>query len=227
MGALTGSNHHIVTKERQMANADSTQLFGRAKDEAGNVYGKLTVICASGRDSAGIKWTCRCECGAMTIVRGSSLRNGHTTSCGCASKIADGKCHTPEYRIWYAIKHRCHNPKSTHYSYYGERGITVCERWRTSFDAFLADMGPKPFPKATVERTNNSLGYSKSNCTWATRKEQSLNTRSTKMLTYNGETLCQSDWARRLGIAYQTLCYRIRMGWPEDRVFAPKQHTHS
>jgi hypothetical protein len=207
-----------------MATSNSTQLLGRAKDETGNVYGKLTVVGFGGvRGRDGILWTCRCECGNSILVRGSCLRSGHTKSCGCITMSADGLCKTPEYRIWYAMNDRCHNARHTHYRYYGGRGIAVCDRWRESFSAFLEDMGTKPFPEATIDRVDNSRGYSPDNCRWSTRKEQSLNTRTTKMLTYNGETMCQSDWARRLGIAYQTLNWRVKQGWPDDRIFMPKE----
>jgi len=205
-----------------MATKHSTQLLGRAKDETGNVYGKLTVVeFADTRRE--ILWLCRCECGKTATVRGSSLRNGHTKSCGCAQASANGLCATPEYRIWYAMNNRCYNARNTHYGYYGGRGITVCKGWRESFDAFWEDVGPKPFPEATIDRIDNSRGYEPGNCKWSTRREQALNTRLTKMLTYRGETMCQSDWARKLGIAYQTLNWRIKQRWPEDRIFSPKE----
>jgi hypothetical protein len=70
---------------------------------------------------------------------------------------------------------RCCNPNSTHYSYYGGRGIAVCKRWR-SFENFLADMGERPLG-LTLDRTNNARGYSRANCKWVTRKEQANNRR--------------------------------------------------
>ena len=71
---------------------------------------------------------------------------------------------------------RCTNPQSWNWKYYGGRGITVCDRWRYSFENFLADMGEKP-EGLTLDRTNNELGYSPENCRWSTLSEQAFNRR--------------------------------------------------
>lgn len=88
-----------------------------------------------------------------------------------------GMYRTPEYESWRHLKQRCYNTKHKHYSYYGGRGIQVCERWRTSFTAFYNDMGKKPTPEHTVDRINPDGHYEPSNCRWATRREQRLNQR--------------------------------------------------
>lgn len=117
---------------------------------------------------------------------------------------------------------RCHNPNSSGYSSYGGRGITVCERWR-DFANFLADMGERPEGK-TLDRIDGSLGYFPENCRWATVGEQNRNTRRNHNVTYNGETHCVSEWARRAGISHETLRGRLAKGWSMDRALTPYIH---
>lgn len=87
----------------------------------------------------------------------------------------------PEYRVWAQMKDRCHNEKCKSYFRYGGRGITVCDRWRDSYAAFLADMGRRPSPKHSIDRIDNERGYEPENCRWATSTEQMRNRRGTKL----------------------------------------------
>ena len=82
-----------------------------------------------------------------------------------------------EYNAWQSMKQRCLNPKNNSYQRYGARGIKVCGRWLHSFKNFLEDMGHKPGPEYSLDRKNNDGSYEPKNCRWATRKEQSNNTR--------------------------------------------------
>jgi hypothetical protein len=75
---------------------------------------------------------------------------------------------------------RCYNPRNNHYQYYGARGITVCDEWLNSVEAFARDMGLPPSPRHSLDRINNDLGYYKENCRWATATEQSRNRRNVK-----------------------------------------------
>lgn len=91
-------------------------------------------------------------------------------------RLVDGKrVATPEYRSWQMMKNRCHNPRARDYAYYGGRGITVCKKWRESFDAFLQDMGRRPSFEHTLDRVDANKNYTPSNCRWATRKTQARN----------------------------------------------------
>lgn len=146
------------------------------------VFGRLTVVDeATYRDKTA--WECRCSCGNIVVIRTNRLRNGETQSCGCLRKEVSSKLHrthgqsrTPERIAWMNMKQRCYNPHKSGYSNYGGRGIRVCKHWLNSFDNFLKDMGKRP-EGTTLDRRDNDKGYSKSNCYWATPKEQANNRR--------------------------------------------------
>lgn len=202
------------------------------RDLTGETFGTLTVIelAARGtRKAPNAVWRCRCECGSVRELQGNQLTGGYTRSCGCrrgenirAAITKHG--HTTgrgsaEYRTWSGILRRCHNPKDRTYVKYGARGITVCDRWRESFETFYADMGPKPTPEHSLDRIDNAAGYSPENCRWATYRVQARNRSNSHMVTAYGETMCLADWAARYGVTSQTIANRLKSGWaPEDAV---------
>ena len=112
---------------------------------------------------------------------------------------------SPEYRAWQAMRNRCLNPNAQDWKYYGARGVTIASDW-DSFDAFIADMGERPSKLHTLERRDCELGYSASNCYWATRQEQSRNRRFLKK--YRGRFVWEI--AKDLGIKPESFHMRLR-----------------
>lgn len=100
---------------------------------------------------------------------------------------------------------------------YSDRGITVCERWK-SFTNFLADMG-QPEPGYTLDRIENDRGYEPGNCQWADRKQQARNTRRNVVLSFDGRQQSLAAWAEEFGVSYWKLYSRYKYGWPVERMF--------
>lgn len=129
-------------------------------------------------------YLCACICGNELVVRRSQLISGYTKSCGCLHKEQlskrrriHGDSNAVEYTTWKTMRARCHNDFCKDWLNYGGRGITVCDRWRYSYIAFLYDMGRRPSDAYSIDRINNDGNYEPSNCRWATRTEQNRNTR--------------------------------------------------
>jgi len=155
-------------------------------DLVGNRYGRLFVVGLESVTTGGhAMWLCHCRCGSLTIVRTSSLVNGHTQSCGCIQREAaietgmlnsrHGACRTDrhgtvEYRTWRKMKERCYNPRDKRYKDYGGRGVTVCKRW-LDFASFLEDMGFRP-SGYSIERIDVDGNYEPGNCVWLPMKDQ-------------------------------------------------------
>ncbi len=198
--------------------------------------GRLVFVSVSDRkEKRGIYFNCLCDCGARVTVRSDHFGKAAIKSCGCLRRdtIASigrgtkthGGSRSAEYQIWVSMIRRCHDKKNCNYRLYGARGITVCERWRESFQAFMDDMGKRPegvYPsgrsRLSIDRfPNNDGDYEPGNCRWAVGLQQGNNKRTNVFLSFDGKNLTLMEWSRVLKMAHPTLRARIRSGWSVER----------
>lgn len=173
-----------------------------------------------------------CDCGTRKVMKSRSIVSGRDKSCGCqagnrthghSSRKTYGRS-SSEYAIWQGIKRRCQNPKELSYPRYGGRGITICERWRTSFGAFFADVGPRPSTQHSLDRwPNNDGNYEPGNVRWATRSEQMRNTRQNHLVPLRGKNITLIECADLADLSFCGMRYRLENGMsPEAAIALPK-----
>jgi hypothetical protein len=157
-------------------------------DLRGRRYGRLRVIARAKDDTTGrTKWLCECICGGRPApVRARDLLSGHTKSCGCFRRDALSKAmfrhghrtnRSSEYNSWAGLNQRCNYPRHVSWKNYGGRGLKV---EFACFTDFLADVGPKPSPRHSIDRIDVNAGYKPGNLRWATAREQRLNQRRSR-----------------------------------------------
>jgi hypothetical protein len=220
----------ISLKNGSTASCGCIKLRGRY-DLIGKKFAQLTVLSIDHID----KWDtahylCQCDCGKKTIVGGNKLKIGHTRSCGCLKREAALKgsiaavevtathrsSHSHLYGVWKQMRARCYRKATRFYNNYGGRGITVCDEWRYSFEAFrdwaIAN-GYKDSEGLSIDRIDVNGNYEPANCRWVTMKVQARNTRQNRLVTIGGETKCISEWAEIYNIKNTTIYGRINKGW--------------
>ena len=218
----SASSAQPALTERAMSEVNPIPTHWKFQDLTGHKFGRLIVVSFAYKRYACSHWNCLCECGGTAVCRSSSLKDGYSQSCGCIIR-KHGKTRTSEYNIWSSMIARCTNRKCHAYHRYGGRGITVCERWRTSFINFFSDMGPRPSLKYTLDRfPDNDGNYEPGNCRWATMKEQQRNRGNNHLITINGQTKCLNEWAEIVGLHRTAIERRIKKGMNEiDAVMKP------
>lgn len=200
-----------------MACSKITRHGNGFKDISGSRVGRWTVVRYSHTKGKDAFWWCRCDCGKERAVRSGNLLKNATLSCGClwrevASSHGEGgrRVRSKEYNAWRGMKTRATLRSGPGAKNYALRGITVCKQWVESFESFLGDVGRAPSPQHTIERIDNDKGYEPGNVRWATRAEQNRNTRKTVLITFDGQTLCLTDWSRLLGVGVSMIQRRIK-----------------
>ena len=198
------------------------------KNITGQTFGWLRVLGVDlDRSVERTMWRCICDpalggCGKETTTRSERLTEGRSVSCGCLreARLREQETHghsrrghtSKEYTSWAGMSDRCYRSESQYFHHYGGRGITVCDRWRNSFENFLADMGPKPTPKHSIDRIDVNGNYEPGNCRWATQTEQMRNTRVNRLIEFDGQAKCAAEWSEAVGIDASAIKARIGKG---------------
>lgn len=200
----------------------------------GDFYGKLKII----REIDAViisnkprrRFECECECRNIITTQLVLLTSGKTQSCGCYQKqrakegqLKHGLEKHPLYSVWKNMKKRCYNINYTQYQNYGGRGITICDSWKDNFQNFYNWSISTWQQGLTIDRINNSEGYTPNNCRWVSMKIQCNNSRKNHNIVYNGSTYTLSTLAEHLNIPYNIVRYRIsNCKWTVKKLI--KQH---
>lgn len=213
-------------------NASGLETF-IGEDLTGKKFGRLTVTKFGGairlKNGSRMKtWLCKCECGNSKRISGIHLKKGLIVTCGKhPTALTHGMHKHPAYTAYHAAKDRCTNSSSCVFHFYGARGIKFLF---PSFSEFWNELGGTWKRGLTLDRIDTNGNYESGNCRWATRKEQSNNTRRNKFHSFNGESLTLAQWADKTPwIAYGTLVSRVLGGkWPIARALTtPVAHKRN
>jgi hypothetical protein len=189
---------------------DQVKRARNFKDLTGSRFGKLKVISFAGKKLNRTVWLCECDCGESKVISGKNMRNGLTTSCGCASSRrtlgnrstkhgnAQRGRRTRTYKIWADIIKRTTNPNFWAWDRYGGRGIGIHEPWK-DFTVFHADVGDVP-NDLSIDRIDNDKGYEPGNIRFATRIEQANNRHDNVKIQWRGEIYTLTELSIKTGI---------------------------
>lgn len=185
-------------------------------DLTGLRFGRLTAteLFETGRRR---KWKCKCDCGESAICTTDNLRSGNSRACRncCMDGNQNRKEHggrpsgkkSATYNSWQSMKRRCTDTGRDNAAHYALAGVSFDPAWER-FEDFLSDMGERP-KGCTLDRIDNSKGYTKENCRWATPTQQTRNRRNAIQFTFEGRTLPVAEWAKEYGLSYGAAWKRI------------------
>lgn len=194
-------------------------------DRVGQTKGKLTILGVAGKSNGRLCFGCSCECGRFVVVLGQNF--GRQATCGRCIRDYHGLSHTKIHRTWLAIINRCHNPKTPGFTKYGAKGVAVCDKWKNSFAAFLADVGHPPSAEYSLDRIESRGNYEPGNCRWATTIEQGNNRTNSRLFIHEGKPMSVPEIARKIGISASTITTRLRRGWTLPQAIGTSLRKHS
>ncbi len=193
-------------------------------------FGSLVVVAPAETIAYRSTSLCLCDCGVESVKRNNNLLSGAARHCSHACVVTErhtthGQCvggRSKEHNTWHSMKQRC-NPETDKRGYYGKSGVTICDRWKHSFESFLEDMWLAPSDKHAIDRIDNSKGYEPGNCRWATQKQQTRNKTNNKRIEFYGIRLCLSQWLEISGTTRSAYYWRLKRGWAiRDAIWTPR-----
>lgn len=206
-----------------------------ASEFLGTKYSHFTIVKDMGIKKGGRFVLALCDCGIEKQVRLADIKCGSSTNCGCIRRKKMSEINTshglstdPLYSVWQGIKDRCYRKTNEKYDRYGGRGIVVCEEWKNDFKAFYDWAMEKGWRQGLeIDRENNDGIYSPVNCRVTTVIVNRRNTSSNRMLEYNGEKKCLSEWAEIIGISQDTLKDRVgKLKWSVEKALSTPLNSH-
>ena len=192
----------------------------------GKRYGRVVII----SDMPGVNKYRRvmvlCDCGNKKDIVLNSLKRGDTNSCGCLRievKTKHGLSYHPLKKIWTAMKSRCDNDNDPSYPNYGGRGVYVCEEWANNLEAFHNWCVKNGWKKGMdvdkdIKADGRGMVYSPDFCSIVTRKKNLRSKGNNRIISYNGESRCVSEWCEIFNLSRRAIEGRIRNGWSVDEM---------
>lgn len=178
------------------------------------------------------KWICKCDCGNIVSINKKNFMSGSSMSCGCAVSEANSrrlKTHGDRksrlYNTWCNIKSRCYNPNNQDFARYGGRGISMFGPWKNNYSIFMEWAIKNGYDDSlSIDRIDVDGDYCPDNCRWVDMAVQANNRSNTIYIEYNGELHTCSEWAKIMGINYDTLNDRYHRGLIGEALFKAGRH---
>lgn len=202
----------------------------------GDRHGMLTVVEEVGGSSNKRLVRCKCDCGNEVVIRGAGLWNGNNKSCGCLhekhtkefganKEQKHGMAGTRLYKIWSGMKYRCSTVANPAGKNYAQRGITICDEWKT-FEPFCGWALENGYADGlSIDRIDVNGPYAPWNCRWVGAKQQQRNKRDTLYVEINGEKTSLKEYCETNGLVYIKVYYRIyKLGWPVEEAVGISEH---